>query len=122
MPHQILDVGQIDSAVAVCVRDLGDLYLVGLRLGCTLGHSLHIKQGELFASDRAAGVAGGDELLQAKMVEVHGEELEEVGLVGVVAVAEHHLAAELVPVVPELGLDVDQLGVELVVLGPVRPD
>src|SRR5438477_9578338 len=53
------------------------------------------------------------------MVEVHGEVLEEAGLVRIVTVAEHDLAAELVAVVSELGLDIGQLGVELVLRVPV---
>ena len=58
------------------------------------------------------------------MVEVHGEVLEEVGLVWVVAVAVDDFALEGVGVELEVGfdffLDVDVLGIELVLLGGPR--
>ena len=73
------------------------------------------------AGDGGAVVAGGDELFEAKLVEVGGEILEEVALEGVVAVAVDDLAAEGVGVELKVGLDlllnVDVLGVELVLLG-----
>ena len=81
------------------------------------------EQGEL-AGDGGAVVAGGDELFEAELVEVGGEVLEEVALEGVVAVAVDDLAAEGVGVELEVGLDlfldVDVLGVELVLLGRLR--
>jgi hypothetical protein len=46
------------------------------------------------AGDGGAVVAGGDELLEAELVEVGGDVLEEVALEGVVAVAIDDLAAE----------------------------
>ena len=49
-------------------------------------------------------------------IEVESEELEEVALVGIVAVAQHRLATEEVAVVAQLGGDVLQAGVELVFL------
>jgi hypothetical protein len=71
--------------------------------------------------DGGAVVAGGDELLEAELVEVCREVLEEVALEGVVAVAVDDLAAEGVRVELEVGLDlfldVDVLRVELVLLG-----
>ena len=78
------------------------------------------EQGAL-AGDGGAVVAGGDELFEAELVEVGGEVLEEVALEGVVAVAVDDLAAEGVGVELQVGfdlfLDVDVLGVELVLLG-----
>ena len=67
------------------------------------------------------GVAGADELAEAEVLEVLGEELGEVAPLGVVAGQEDGLAAEHVGVVFEVGvhllLNVGVLGVELVVLG-----
>ena len=78
----------------------------------------------LCAGDGGAVVAGGDELFEAELVEVGGEVLEEVALEGVVAVAVDDLAAEGVGVELQVGLDlfldVDVLGVELVLLGRLR--
>jgi hypothetical protein len=119
-----LDVGHVRRAVAVLV-----LHMVeddGERLGLlALAIPLVVfrEQGEL-AGDGGAVVAGGDELLEAELVEVGGEVLEEVALEGVVAVAVDDLAAEGVGVELEVGLDllldVDVLGVELVLLGRLR--
>ena len=76
------------------------------------------------AGDGGAVVADGDELFEAELVEVGGEVLEEVALEWVVAVAVDDLAAEGVGVELEVGLDllldVDILGVELVLLGCLR--
>jgi hypothetical protein len=76
------------------------------------------------AGDGGAVVAGGDELFEAELVEVGGEVLEEVALERVVAVAVDDLAAEGVGVELQVGLDlfldVDVLGVELVLLGRLR--
>ena len=78
----------------------------------------------LCAGDGGAVVAGGDELFQAELVEIGGKVLEEIALEGVVAVAIDNLAAESVGVKLEVGLDlfldVDILGVELVLLGRLR--
>src|SRR5690606_19946543 len=61
-----------------------------------------------------------NELLEAELVEVGGEVLEEVALEGVVAVTVDDLVAEGVGVELEVGfdflLDIDVLGVELVPL------
>jgi len=74
--------------------------------------------------DRGAVVTGGDELLEAEPVEVGGEVLEEVALEWVVAVAVDYLPAEGVGVELQVGfdlfLDVDILGVELVLLCGLR--
>jgi len=79
---------------------------------------------ELCAGDGGAVVAGGDELFEGELVEVGGEVLEEVALEGIVAVAIDDLATESVGVELEVGLDlfldVDVLGVELVLLGRLR--
>jgi hypothetical protein len=100
-----------------------DRVLCGERLGfLALAVPLVVfrEQGAL-AGDGGAVVAGGDELFEAELVEVGGEVLEEVALEGVVAVAVNHLAAEGLAVELEVGLDlfldVDVLGVELVLLG-----
>ena len=68
----------------------------------------------MLTRDGRAREARRDQLLQAKVIEVHGEVLEEVGLVWVVAVAQHDLGTQLVTVVTQFLLDVRQLGVELV--------
>ena len=110
------------AEIAIMGGHFGDLDRVrGLRRS-VLRKAVYSEQGQLLAADRTPGVAGGDELLQAEVAEVHREELEEVGLVRIVAVTQHDLATELVSVVPKLGLDVLQLRVELVVLRSVRPD
>lgn len=76
---------------------------------------------ELCSGDGGAVVAGGDELFEAELVEVGGEILEEVALEWVVAVAVDDFAAEGVAVELEVSLDlfldVNVLGVELVLLG-----
>lgn len=112
--EQVLDVEQVDRPVVVAVRHLCDLDLVDLADGAGVLQPLDLEQRELLAGDGRAGVAGGDELLQPEVVEVHGEVLEEVALVGVVAVAEDDLAAQLVAVVAQLGLHVSERRVELV--------
>jgi len=70
--------------------------------------------------DGGAVVAGGDELLEAELVEVGGEVLEEIALEWVVAVAIDDLAAEGFGVEFEVGLhlllDVNVLGIELILL------
>ena len=65
-------------------------------------------------------VAGGDELLESKQMEVQDEVVEEVAHPRVVAVAEDGLAFEVLFVVFELCLYVFELGVELILLGFLR--
>ena len=60
-------------------------------------------------------------ILELELVEVEREVLEEVRLVGVVAVAQHGLALEVRAVVPQLVLDIGELRIELVLLGVLRP-
>ncbi len=76
---------------------------------------------ELCAGDRGPVVAGGDELFEAERVELGGEVFKEVALERIVAIALHDLAPEGVGVELQIGLDlfldVDVLGVELVLLG-----
>ena len=116
-----LDVGHVGGAVAVLVLHVveDDGQGFGL-LPLAVALVVFREQGQL-PGDGGAVVAGGDELLQAELVEVGGEVLEEVALEGVVAVAVDDLAAEGVGVELEVGfdflLDVDVLGVELVLLG-----
>ena len=119
-----LDVGHVRSAVTVLVVHMVDDD--GERLGLlSLAVALVVfrEQGAL-AGDGGAVVAGGNELLDAELVEVGGEVLEEVALEGVVAVAIDDLAAEGVGVELQVGfnlfLDVNILGVELVLLGRLR--
>ena len=112
-----------DASRAVSVDILHFLDLDGDRLGLlALAIALVVlTERELCAGDWGAVVAGGDELFEAELVEVGGEVLEEVALEGVVAVAVDDLAAEGVGVEFEVGLDlfldVNVLGVELVLLG-----
>ena len=79
---------------------------------------------ELCAGDGGTIVAGGDELLEAEPVKVGGEVFKEVAFEGVVAVTVDNLAAEGVFVELQIGLDlfldVDVLGVKLVLLGRLR--
>ena len=115
-----------DAGRAVSVDILHFLDLDGDRLGLlALAIALVVlTERELCAGDWGAVVAGGDELFQAELVEVGGEVLEEIALERVVAVAVDDLAAEGVGVELEVGLDlfldVDVLGVELVLLGRLR--
>ena len=119
-----LDIIDPGRAVSVEIRHFLDLD--GNRLGLlALAIALAVlTERELCAGDRGAVVAGGYELFQAELVEVGGEVLEEVALEGVVAVAVYDLAAEGVGIELEvcldLLLDVDVLGVELVMLGRLR--
>jgi hypothetical protein len=73
------------------------------------------------SGDGGAIVTGGDELFKAELVEVESEILEEVALEWVVAVAVDDLAPKSVGVELQVGLDllldVDVLGVELILLG-----
>ena len=111
---------------AVSVEILHFLNLDGDRFGpLPLAIALVVLiERELCARDGGAVVAGSDELFEAELVEVGGEVLEEIALEGVVAVAVHDLAAEGVRVELEVGLDlfldVDILGVELVLFGRLR--
>jgi len=81
------------------------------------------EQGAL-ARDGGAIVASRDKLLEAELVEVGCEILEEVTLEGVVAVTVNNLATEGVRAELKEGLDlfldVDVLCVELVLLGRLR--
>ena len=65
-------------------------------------------------------VAGGDEFLESKQMEVQDEVVEEVTHPRVVAVTEDGLAFEVLFVVFELCLYVFELGVELILLGLLR--
>ena len=123
-PEEELDVVYVHRAVAVLVfhmvEDDGErLWLLALAIPLVVFG----EQGAL-AGDGGTVVAGGDELFEAKLVEVGGEVLEEVALEGVVAVAVDDLAAEGVgvelKVSLDLFLDVDVLGVELVLFGRLR--
>lgn len=119
-----LDVGHVRRAVAVLVFHMieDDGERPGL-LAFAIARVVFREQGEL-ARDGRAVVAGGDEPFEAELVEVGGEVLEEVALEGIVAVAVDDLAAEGVGVELEVSLnlflDVDILGVELVLLGRLR--
>ena len=119
-----LHVVYVRSAVAVLVFHMveADGERLGL-LALAIPLVVFREQGPL-AGDWGAVVAGGDELLEAEFVEVGGEILEEVAFKGVVAVAVDDLAAEGVGVELQVGLDlfldVDVLGVELILLGRLR--
>ena len=76
-------------------------------------------EGQFVSGEGGIDVTGGDQFLQPEEVEVQGEILEEVALVGVVAVAENGLTAEVGDVVTQFGFDVGELGVEYVFLGDV---
>jgi len=119
-----LDVGHVRSAVAVLVFHMveGDGERLGL-LALAIPLVVFREQGAL-AGDGRAVVAGGDELFEAELGEVGGKVLEEVALERVVAVAIDDLAAKGVGVELQVGLDlfldVDILGIELVLLGRPR--
>ena len=119
-----LDVFDAGSAISVDILHFLDLD--GDRLGLlALAIPLVVlTERELSPGDRGTVVAGGDELLEAELVEVGGEVLEEIALERVVAIAVDYLAAEGVgvklQVSLDLFLDVHVLGVELVLLGRLR--
>ena len=119
-----LDVGHVRRAVAVLVFHMVEDDGEGLGLLALAIPLVVFREQGALAGDGGAVVAGGDELLEAELVEVGGEVLEEVALEGVVAVAVDDLAAEGVGVELQVGLDlfldVDVLGVELVLLGRLR--
>ena len=118
--EEYLDVGHVRRAVAVLVLDVveDDGQRLGL-LPLAVALVVFRKQRHLSRNGRSV-VAGGDELLHAELVEVGGEVLEEVALEGVIAVAVDDLVVEGIRIELEVSfdlvLDVDVLGVELVLL------
>ena len=66
--------------------------------------------------DGGIDIAGCDDLLESKAVEVEHKVLEEVAFKWVVAVAEDGLVPKMVAVVAQLLLYVRQLSVELILL------
>ncbi len=129
--EEIFDVGQVNGPVAVVVLHLGYLDLVGdllasgllldlvlrrIRFGLPVQPVLHTDDGVRY---RRSDVACGYQLLQSQTVEVHGEILEEIGFVGIVAIAEDHLVPEMLAVMGQFRFDILDAGVELVLLGLV---
>ena len=96
--------------------------------GATSAGSVTCRCGRRFHStlpgDGRTVVAGGDQLLEAEIVETGGEVLEEIALEGVVAVAIDDLPAKGVGVELQvrrhLLLDIVILGIKLVLLGRPR--
>lgn len=116
--QQILHVGQVDRAVFVFVRYLGDLDFVGGfgRGAAVVGRrhvaqAHHVEQRQLLPGDRRAVIAGGNQLFETQKVEIQREVLEEVAFIGVIAVAEDHLAAEVRLIVAHFRFNVGQLGI-----------
>ena len=113
--EQEAHVREVDRTVAVQVGHGADVDLVGLAPG-RVGLAVEAKD-QFGAPHGRAVVARAEEAAQAEPVEVQGEILEEVALIGVVAVAKDGLPAEVGQVVLQLTFDVGELGVELVFLG-----
>ena len=112
--EQLGHVQHVDTALAGHVADGRH---DGLVRRAPLVIRLVAEQGQLRAGYRRPGITGRYELLELELVEVEREVLEEIRLVGIVAVAQNGLALEVGAVVPQLVLDVGELGVELVLLG-----
>ena len=113
--QQVLHVGQVHRAVLVQIRHLRDFNPAGgLFAARAVLERLDFEQRQLPISHRGFGIAGGDELLQAQVIEVHREILEKVALIGVVAVAQNHLIAEVFLVVAQFRLNIRHLCVKLV--------
>jgi len=125
--YQYVHVGHVHSPVAVHVGHFGNLNLVGAAGAGAVGLGgmkvvgvFEVVVGEERGSIQflprhgRAVVAGRHELPQPPSVEVEGEELEEVALVRVVAVAQHRLSPKELAIVFQLAGDVLQPGVELI--------
>lgn len=116
------NVGKVDAPVLVLVPHLGDDDLVGLmptrsvRAPPRLHDRPVPEEVELCADDGGGRVAGRRQALQTQYIEVHREVLEEIALVGVVAVAQDARAPEVGSVVLQLVLDERKVRVELVLL------
>ena len=114
--QEVGHVGKVHRTIPIYIRHLGDFHLVG--------HSMRFAfrcvklEKEFIARDWRTIVAGGYKLFKTEGVKVQGEILEEVALVRVVAIAEDHLALEMVAVMLQLLGDVVHLRVELVLLRP----
>ncbi len=102
--EQVTDVFHIDAAVPGRVMHRCDDRLIGLRPAVTV------------LGDSRPLITRRNQLLQSETFEVQHEELEEVALERVVAVAEHRCALEMLTIMTEFLLDIRQLGVELIVL------
>lgn len=59
--------------------------------------------------DRRPGVTGGNQLLQSEPVEIQDEVFEEIGFERIVAVTEHYLAFEMLPVMRQFLFNVGEL-------------
>ena len=102
--EQVTDILHIDATVPGRVMHRCDDRLIRLRLAVTV------------LGDSRPLITRRNQLLQSETGEVQHEELEEVALERVVAVAEHRLVLEVPTIMTEFLLDVRQLGVELIVL------
>lgn len=65
-------------------------------------------------------VAGCDQLFQLQLLEVVREVVKEVADLGIVAVAQDGLVLEMLRVMPQLLLNVGELGVKLILFGRFR--
>ena len=78
------------------------------------------EQVELGVHDGTCRVARRREALLAEGVEAHREVLEEVALVGVIAITEYYFIAEVLAIVHQFFLDIRELGVKLILFGVFR--
>jgi hypothetical protein len=119
-----LQVVDVDDAVLVevfCFKD--ELLAIHVGLRCVEFRVVELKERRFVGEGcrvAVGGVRGRDELLEAEVAEVEGEELGEVGPLRVVAGQQDDLVPEHIGVEFEVGVDlafdVGPLGVELVVL------
>jgi hypothetical protein len=65
-------------------------------------------------------VAGGDQIFQFQLLEVVREVVKEIAYLGIVAVAQDALVLEMLSIMPQLLLDVGELGVKLVLFRRLR--
>ena len=63
-------------------------------------------------------VTSGEQFLQPQMLEVVGKVMKEVADPWIITVAVNDLASEMLFVMPQLVLNIGQLGIELVLLFP----
>ena len=109
-------VGHIHCAVAIHVLHLRDDQFVGNAFRFFLLFLPLGEQREFAALDGRAVVARANQFFQSELIETRGEVFEEIAFVGVIAVAKHGFAAEVLPIVLQLAFDVLQLRVELILL------
>ena len=112
--QQVAHIGKVNSPIAILIPHLCNLHLIGY-LGWFLVITVEVQQ-QFVAHHRRPVVAGTYQFLEPQLIETQSEILEEVALIGVIAVAEHHLVLEVRPIMMQLTLNIGELRVELILL------